>query len=120
MMVLLELPREEYAFSLYGARFLVQLNSSNNVLNSQHANKKAHSSLGSSRRANTTQTKGQLNMEPIFSPIPYGSTLNLSDRSLKIRGPVLVKRAEFIRDRKTRTISVPFFLNYSLLQSVCQ
>jgi len=37
-------------------------------------------------------------------PYSFVSTLKLFDRSLKIRGPVVVKRAEFIRDRKVRTI----------------
>jgi len=92
---------------LIGARFLVHLNSSNNVLNSQHANEKAHSSLGSSKRTNHKQ-RDNWTWNPFSVPIPYGSTLKLFDRSLKIRSPVVVKRAEFIRDRKVRTTCTYF------------
>jgi len=45
----------------------------------------------------------RLNMAHIFGPILSGSMLKLIDPSFAIRGPVAVKRAEFIRDRKVRT-----------------
>ena len=42
----------------------------------------------------------------IFGLILFGSVLKLFDPSLKIRGPVVVKRAEFIRNWKVRTLYV--------------
>ena len=46
----------------------------------------------------------------IFGPVLFGSALKLFDTSLKIRGPVVVKRAEFIRNRKVRTRYLGFWL----------